>query len=205
MSQDTELEHLHPNFAVRVEQLLDFAQRVKNMPIELYEGWRSPDRQALLYAKGRAAGVGEPGHHVTFERAWQSSHQYGMAGDFVWFLDGKWSWEPPAGHSWQELYEIADKIGLQHLDFEKPHLQMPNFSGRRVLSGQDKLPPDGGSDWEVNMEQAIIAWGPQPKVVSGILHPGAPSPPGEERPVIQVPEGMVWDDRKGTLVPAGVV
>lgn len=199
MPNDTELDHLHPDFAVRVEQLLDYAQRVKNMPIELFEGYRAPERQALLYAKGRVAGVGVPGHHVTFERAWQSNHQYGMAGDFVWFLNGKWSWDAPEGHTWEELWEVATQVGLEHLEFEKPHLQLQGFNARAILAGQAKYPDweNGGRDWAENLDQNIVSWGQQAHVINGILHPGAPPMLQDERPAIILPDGIVHDARTG--------
>jgi len=202
MPNDNDLNHLHPDFAVRVEQLLDYAHRQKNMPIELFEGYRTPERQAMLYAKGRVAGIGTPGRYVTFERAWQSNHQHGMAGDFVWFFDGKWSWDPPKGFTWEDLYSIADQVQLEHLDFEKPHLQLRGFKARAILNGTAKYPDwhNGGIDWAENLDANIVRWGEQPHVIQGVLHPGAPPMLQDERPAIVLPDGIVHDARTGQYV-----
>lgn len=206
MPNDVDLTHLHPAFATRTEQLLDYAQEQKKMPIRLFEGYRPPERQAHLYSEGRIAGIGKPGHHVTFERAWQSNHQYGMAGDFVWFYDGKWSWDPPAGHSWDELHEIADKVGLEYLDWEKPHLQLKGFRGRDILSGVATFPehePIWAAEektWAENFDAAVLHWGNKAVIVDGIIHPAPPKLIGADRPPITVPDGMYWDDRQGKML-----
>ena len=58
------------------------------LPIRLFEGWRSPRRQRYLYEQGRT----RPGSTVTYARGWESYHQYGLACDFVGFVDGNWTW-----------------------------------------------------------------------------------------------------------------
>lgn len=209
MPNDTDVAHLHPAFAVRVEQLLDKADEMM-MPIRLFEGFRNPDRQAHLYSQGRVSGIGKPGHHVTFERAWQSNHQYGMAADLVWFFGGKWSWDPPPEHKWEDLYEIADKVGLEHLDWEKPHLQLKGFRGRDILAGTGKFPDheevwnQEELVWGENLDKTIMAWGQKPVIIDGILHPAAPKLLGIDRPTLVVPEGMVWDEREGKMIWSGV-
>jgi hypothetical protein len=57
------------------------------------EGWRSPERQTLLAAKGT---------HVTNASAWQSYHQYGLGADCAFYRDGKLviSEKDPVGHAW---------------------------------------------------------------------------------------------------------
>ena len=61
------------------------------IPLRPFEAFRSPRRQAQLYAQGRTL----PGKIVTYANAWQSYHQYGLAVDFVFFVDGKWTWDEP--------------------------------------------------------------------------------------------------------------
>lgn len=47
----------------------------------LFEGYRSPERQAHLLSR-----------KTTKAAPWQSAHQYGLACDFVPYLDGVWTW-----------------------------------------------------------------------------------------------------------------
>lgn len=91
------------------------------IPIYLFEGYRSPIRQAQLYAQGRTA----PGRIVTRARPFQSWHQYGLAGDLVVYQDSKWTWKPI------ELYKRAGSIlcelGLEWLGNSKTFPEMPHY------------------------------------------------------------------------------
>jgi hypothetical protein len=183
-ARDNDPGHLHPTFRALDDDLKAMVTAAE-LPIEPYEGWRDPNRQAFLFAEGRTPGIGTEGHHVTFEGAWEGLHQYGLARDWVWKVNGVWTWTPPAGHSWLEFHAMATKVGLMFLDFEQPHIQLPGVSARDILSG--KVPyPDGGDDtWETNLEAAIVAWGRAPKMASGQMNAGAPSLVSS-RPVISV-------------------
>ncbi len=172
-ARDVDPSHLHPTFRKLNADLLALVQG-KGLPIEPFEMWRSPDRQALLYTEGRVEGVGTPGRKVTYEMAWQSLHQYGLACDWVWYFNGAWSWTPPAGHSWDEFHLLAAQVGLTYLNFEQPHIQLQGISARDILSGAVPYPSGGDDSWEENIEAAIVAWGRAPKTVSGIVMPGAP-------------------------------
>lgn len=85
-------------------------------PVELFEGFRSPERQEELYAQGRTA----PGSVVTKSRAWQSFHQYGLAADIVFKRNGKWSWDG----DWAGVHKIIKNYNLETLSWEKPHVQL---------------------------------------------------------------------------------
>lgn len=172
-ARDVDPGHLHPVFRKLNADLL-VAVQAAGLPIEPFEGWRSPDRQAFLYTEGRVAGVGTPGHHVTFEMAWQSLHQLGLACDWVWYMNGAWTWTAPSGYSWDQFHQLAAAAGLTYLNFEQPHVQLPGISARDVLSGRAPYPPGGDDSWEQNLEAAIVAWGSAPKTVGGIVMPGAP-------------------------------
>jgi hypothetical protein len=186
---------LHPDFRARS---LDLAKRVEtaHLPIMRYEGWRDPSRQADLWAFGRASGIGTPGHHKTFEMAWQSSHQWGFAEDWVWWFNGAWSWAPPPGQTWDAFFALALAAGLEHLKFEEPHVQLPGFHGRHLLDGSLTLPP-GDATWQANIEAAMTAWGPLPrKDRYGIEQPGVPNLL-DPRPAAPVPPGAVYDEERG--------
>lgn len=195
-AREVDPSHLHPAFR---ERRADLAARVAEarLPIEPFESWRSPARQAFLFAEGRTPGVGSPGHHVTFEAAWGSLHQYGLAEDWVWWFNGAWTWAPPAGHAWEEFHELAARAGLMKLDFEAPHVQLPGVSGRALLAGELPYPAGGDASWEANLEAAIVAWGRGQRIVNGQVNPGAPPLVAGRPPVPAPPPGLVYDQALG--------
>jgi hypothetical protein len=199
-ARDRDVSKLHPAFR---ERHLDLLGRVadRKLSIEPFELWRDPARQVELYAEGRAPGVGRPGHHSTYERAWESNHQHGFAEDWVWWFDGKWSWDPPADSSWDEFYELVAAAELEHLEFEKPHVQLPGFRARGILNGTAVYPP-GDDAWEENLDAAIAAWGRQPRTDRyGFEQPGAPRAPAA-RPAEPAPTDRVWSPGNGIWLPA---
>jgi peptidoglycan L-alanyl-D-glutamate endopeptidase CwlK len=187
-ARDTDIAHLHPTFRAKHQALLELVQ-AKGLPIQPFELWRDPNRQAYLFAEGRTPGIGNPGHHVTFEGAWESMHQYGLAADWVWFVNGQWTWDAPIGHSWDEFHALAVQVGLAYLKFEEPHVQMPGISARDVLQGHVSYPQGGDDSWEANISQAIIAWGRGVKVVDGQQNAGAPPLPNA-RPTMLIPQAV---------------
>jgi peptidoglycan L-alanyl-D-glutamate endopeptidase CwlK len=74
------------------------------LPFSLFAGFRTRERQAALYAQGRATS----GPIVTYSRPGQSFHNDGMAADIVGYVDGKWTWNP------QDLSE-ADRLNQAQL------------------------------------------------------------------------------------------
>jgi hypothetical protein len=131
---DRDKSHLFAPFA---GLLAEFELELFNqgLPFYLFEGFRSWDRQDLLYAQGRTT----PGKIVTKARAGRSWHNYGLAADYV--LDGvvekpgiQWSWELKADlnaddrNDWLQMAEIAVAHGLEAAWFwatfpEAPHVQ----------------------------------------------------------------------------------
>lgn len=123
----TTLELLDPDFRRRVERVQVRVSEA-GLPLLVYETIRSPNRQAELYARGR----GDPdsvdfGRRATNAKPYQSAHQYGLAVDFVFQLDGKWTWEPPHPEDWDLFHIIARGEGLVPLTSEKPHVQSRSF------------------------------------------------------------------------------
>ncbi|MBV2130197.1 M15 family metallopeptidase [Arsukibacterium indicum] len=175
MSRDTDMAHLHPVFRHKVALLLqDLAHA--NLPFRVFESFRSPGRQRELYGQGRS----KPGPRVTNADAWSSMHQYGVAADFVLYIDGKWSWDDSGERKkwWQQLHKLAGKHGLQPLSWELPHLQLQNLSLAQLQAGD--YPPDGDADWAENLQQAIVNWQglpPAPPLPSGL--PARPPLPAE--------------------------
>lgn len=72
----------------------------------LIEGYRSPERQAMLASQGSS---------VTNAGAWQSYHQYGLAADCAFYRDGKLvisEKDPWAMRGYQLYGEVAAAAGL---------------------------------------------------------------------------------------------
>lgn len=153
MARDMVMEHLHPTFRQKVELLLQELARA-NLPFRLFEGFRSPQRQRELYNQGRT----RPGAKVTNADAWSSLHQYGVAADFVLYIDGKWSWDDSGERKgwWKQLHNLAQLQGLEPLSWELPHLQMQGMQLAQLRGGS--YPPNGDTDWAENLQQAITSW-----------------------------------------------
>lgn len=189
---------LHPairDAVVEVEKKLNADKH----PFKVFEAYRTPQRQAYLYSKGRS----RPGSIVTKARPWSSFHQYGLAADFVLFrsdIKGGWSWQTSGkwGRSWEKLHEVAEEFGLRPLSWEKPHLQIKGVSIKDLRNGDY---PTGGDDaWGEHLEAMIIGWGRQPP---------APNTPKilPHRPAIEVintgnGEDAMAEDADDVLRPA---
>lgn len=165
MGRNTNMAQLHPVFRHKVELLMQDLTHA-NLPFKVFEAFRSPERQRELYSQGRS----KPGPRVTNANAWSSYHQYGVAADFVLYIDGKWSWDDSGERKkwWQQLHQLAAKQGLQPLSWELPHLQLQNLSLAALQAGE--YPANGDTDWAENLQQAISNWQSLP--------PAPPLPPG---------------------------
>lgn len=149
----TDLDALHPVLRDAVVYLT--AQfTLDELPFRLFEAFRTPQRQTWLYAQGRT----RPGSRVTNAQAWQSYHQYGLAADFVLWINSAWSWSTVGAHRrlWTRLHELGRTVGLEPLSWELPHLQVTGLRLADLRAGQY---PDGGDDgWRDNLEAAVIGW-----------------------------------------------
>lgn len=90
---------------------------------QVFETFRSPDRQERLRKLGRSKA-----------RGWQSAHQYGCAVDFVPVLENEatartgyhWSWD--LSHDWKFLADAAVKFGLRRpIKWDLAHIEHPLF------------------------------------------------------------------------------
>ncbi len=91
-------------------------------PFLLFEGYRSPEDQMLMFRRGTSkAGPME------------SAHQFGLAADFVPYIDGNWRWDV-SKEVWDLLHVEATAMGLTApLDWDKAHIQHPAWDRvRRV-------------------------------------------------------------------------
>lgn len=141
--------HLHPT--VRQAVIKVFVQlQAEGIPFRIFEAFRYPERQADLYAQGRT----KPGNIVTYAKPWSSYHQYGLAVDFVLFIDGKWSWETQGNKAawWKRLHQLGTQEGLMALQFELPHLQLAGTSTNALQ--HEVYPPKGDALWNDNLTAA---------------------------------------------------
>lgn len=143
--------NLHPLMRNAFEEVVRQCE-AEALPFQLFEGYRAPERQGTLYLQGRSPQ--HPGSILTHAKAWESYHQYGLAGDFVLLIDGKWSWDTEGkfDHYWHRLTEIGEIYGLEPLSFEKPHLQFAHLELSDLKAG--RLPGGGDSTWEANLAAA---------------------------------------------------
>lgn len=183
MARDTDRTHLHPTFRAALERL-DAVIAQAGLPLQLFEGPRSPQRQQELFAQGRVSGVGTFGHHVTNAKPWQSFHQYGLAADYVFFVNDAWTWSEPTPGAWNAYTQLAASVGLRTLSFEKPHCELP-LSLAALQSGT--YPANGDQTWEDWLDSMIEGWGHVAQTIDGIICPGAPPmPTADARPPLVV-------------------
>jgi peptidoglycan L-alanyl-D-glutamate endopeptidase CwlK len=196
--RDRELLHLHPIIREKVRVLLEKLS-AEGIPFQLFEGFRSPQRQQYLFEQGRT----RPGSIITKARPWRSYHQYGLGADFVLYENGLWSWDTSGekGRWWERLHQLAREHDLEPLSWEKPHLQLPGLSITDLQAGE--YPQGGDLDWAEYLQAAISSWSGYPPSPPGPpLIPGRP--PLEEWPTpglsendIPPPGSADWHSRFG--------
>jgi peptidoglycan L-alanyl-D-glutamate endopeptidase CwlK len=97
---------LHPDFSARLLLAFKIMKEQHGYEMALLEGYRSPARQDALAASGS---------NVTNARAFQSWHQYGLAGDCAFLRDGKLvisEKDPWAMRGYQAYGQVAESLGL---------------------------------------------------------------------------------------------
>jgi peptidoglycan L-alanyl-D-glutamate endopeptidase CwlK len=105
-SADRKWELLDPDFRQRLLLVFKVMKEQHGYELALLEGYRSPERQAMLQAMGP---------HVTNAGAFQSYHQYGLAADVAFYREGrlviseKDAW---AMRGYQLYGEVAESVGL---------------------------------------------------------------------------------------------
>jgi peptidoglycan L-alanyl-D-glutamate endopeptidase CwlK len=199
----TDLSLLHPT--MRVASLaLDAGVTKAKLPLRIFEGARTPERQADLYCEGRVPGIGTPGKFTTFSRPWRSRHQFGLAQDRVFFVNGIFTWVEPEKGMWSKYWELARACGLEPLKFEAPHVQLAGIKTSNLAVGD--FPDGGDSSWSTWVASCIHRWGDATRMVHTIVMPAAP--PSTEvnepvaRPVIELPPGLLYDEASGMCVVA---
>lgn len=96
---------VHPDLQERLEGI-QLVMASEGFDLRTLEGFRSPERQAMLMASGNG---------VTRAGAWASCHNYGLAVDATVYVDGKPSWnlnDPDVLAGLQRFGEFAEILGL---------------------------------------------------------------------------------------------
>lgn len=151
---DRDPSHLHPLVREAVRQVLHACAQAGHQ-FAMFEGYRSPERQAELYALGRTVS----GRIVTYAGPGASMHQYGLAADIVGFVDGRWTWDMPP-EAWAHLHAFGKTYGLRPLSFERPHLEWP-WPLAELQGGH--FPPDGDQSWRDAIRPPVRAIAVAPK------------------------------------------
>jgi peptidoglycan L-alanyl-D-glutamate endopeptidase CwlK len=127
---DRSTERLYHELVTRVNSGIAIAA-MSGYPFAIFEGYRSPERQAYLYDQGRD----RPGRIVTRAKAWESAHQAGVAIDLAYRHDGgKWSWDFTPG----DVKRFFAPLGFEFLDWEAPHLQITAGLGGKAVAAMAK-------------------------------------------------------------------
>ena len=125
---DRRWEQMDPGFVQAVLQVFRVMKAQHGYDMALLEGWRSPQRQALLAARGPA---------VTQAGPWQSYHQWGLAADCAFLRDGRLlisERDPWARQGYALFGQVAEQVGLTwggrwqmadlgHIEWRKPGMQ----------------------------------------------------------------------------------
>ena len=101
---------LEPRFA---DKIMDFLGgcRKNGLDVDAVMGLRTFEEQNRLYAKGRTlAPIGKK-FTVTNAPGGKSWHNYGLAVDVVFKVNGAWSWAET--HDWKKLGAIGQQHGLE--------------------------------------------------------------------------------------------
>lgn len=103
---DRRWDQMDDEFVQRLLLVFKIMRDEHGYDMALLEGYRSPERQNMLAAKGT---------HVTQAKAWQSYHQYGLAADCAFVRAGKLviSEKDAWAQRGYELYgQVAEQVGL---------------------------------------------------------------------------------------------
>ena len=108
-------EQVLPTLVLLIQLLIgDFTQAVPGATLRPYDGYRTHQEQADVYARGRT----KPGPIITNARPGQSKHTLGMAVDVVIQCNGRDRWDVKVDcdgsgvSDYEELGRLAEGRGL---------------------------------------------------------------------------------------------
>lgn len=143
---DRDLSKLYPPFAFTIAKFIgEWNAQHPDQTIGIFEGFRSFDRQAELYAQGRT----RLGKVVTNAMPGFSFHNYGLACDIVFDADPvkpaiQYSWD--ARFPWDKMGKMAQSNGLDwsgswRLFKELAHVE--NRYGIQLVEARELYARDG--------------------------------------------------------------
>ncbi len=166
---DRNWNHLYPEFRKRLKSLITEAGD-KALELKMLEGYRSSERQRVLYAMGRPSEPGyQPGSIVTYSRI-PTWHGAGLAADCYPVIEGKLTYT--FSHAQTELYQkLMTEYGLRssgmqgdyghtQLNTEEPtrikalHWVQNGFKDIEILVNGTTIPD---TDTELDAENHISA------------------------------------------------
>lgn len=110
---------LCPKFGRLIMEALESIRTDLGFEVELFEGYRSKERQEWLWASGRT----RPGKILTNRRPGQSLHEYSLAADLVAKVDGQWCWDEKKV-PYEKFLEVYKEHGLTSAaPFELVHVE----------------------------------------------------------------------------------
>jgi hypothetical protein len=99
------------------------ASLARNTSFLPFETYRDPEWQAVVFDRGDSKAD-----------SFESAHQFGLAVDFVPFIDGNWRWDVPET-TWDVLDAEAAVFGLlRPIAWDRAHIEHPNWKGVRRLT-----------------------------------------------------------------------
>lgn len=122
---DDKLSKVHPRLAAGAQKIIELA-RSEGYAIKVSQGLRTFAEQDKLFRQRPV---------VTRARGGQSMHNYGLAVDFVFVVDGKVSWDDKL---YRNIGRWATQAGLEWGGNWKsfkdmPHCQLPDLPSYKVL------------------------------------------------------------------------
>lgn len=132
MSNQEKLSKLHPELAAKVSELLALAEK-EGFQLQIVQGLRTFAEQDALYAQGRT----KPGKRVTNAKGGRSNHNYALAADLAFVVNGQVSWDEKL---YPNIGKWANKVGLawggNWVKFKDlPHVELKNIPNHSVLLG----------------------------------------------------------------------
>ena len=111
---------LHPKIRKVTRQFIDKAKQ-QGIYLVVTDGWRTYPEQNELYKQGRT----KPGKKVTWARAGESNHNFGLAFDCVPIENGLVNYETK---TWKEIGNLGKSFGFKWGgDWEPPKTDRPHF------------------------------------------------------------------------------
>jgi len=117
------IKTLHPAIILKATEFINRADTELGIKLRVYAALRTWEEQTELYAKGRTL----PGRKVTWAKAGESYHNYGLAIDVVEKKDDIALWKNP---NWEAIGKLGEEIGFTwggrwpQKKRDLPHFQM---------------------------------------------------------------------------------